>query len=268
MRAERDSMTGMDVHAPALGGEERSDEAPRAEATRVTPAPDSEVMAKPTRRQFTAVYRLRLLEEAHGCTRSGELGRLLRREWLYTSHLSAWRKARRNGSLQGLTPNKHGTKPAQSNPLSAKVARLEQRTRHRAHDSRSAGKSCRAAGIQPHRREGLLMAATSLATRVGVPSAGRPGQRSTTVTGPFLGASSPERRPPGPWMPPNAGTSSTCSSACASSTARPRRSLQRSSTKGNPYTRRARCIASWAPSSRCENGAISSPTRATAGLPV
>ena len=82
-------------------------------------------MAKPTRRQFTAEYRLRIIEEADRCTRPGEVGRLLRREGLYTSHLSAWRKARRNGSLRGLTPNKRGPKPAEPNPLSAKVRQLE-----------------------------------------------------------------------------------------------------------------------------------------------
>ena len=125
MRAERDSITGMDAHAPALGGEERSDEAPRAEATRATRAPDPEVVAKPTRRQFTAEYRLRIVEEADRCTRPGEVGRLLRREGLYTSHLSAWRKARRSGSLQGLTPKKRGAKPAESNPLTPKVRQLE-----------------------------------------------------------------------------------------------------------------------------------------------
>ena len=118
-------MTGVGPHAPALGGEERSDEAPRAETTQARRAPDPEVVAKPTRRQFTAEYRLRILEEADRCTRPGEVGRLLRREGLYTSHLSAWRKARRNGSLQGLTPKKRGAKPAESNPLSPKVRQLE-----------------------------------------------------------------------------------------------------------------------------------------------
>jgi len=118
-------MTWMDADAPALGGEERSDEAPRAETAQATRVPDPEVAAKPTRRQFTAEYRLRIVEEAERCTRPGEIGRLLRREGLYTSHLSAWRKARRNGSLQGLTPNKRGAKPAEPNPLRAKVRQLE-----------------------------------------------------------------------------------------------------------------------------------------------
>ena len=123
MRVERDSMTGMDADAPALGGEERSDEAPRV--TQASRALDPEVVAKPSRRRFTAEYRLRILEEADRCTRPGEVGRLLRREGLYTSHLSAWRKARRNGSRQGLTPKKRGAKPAESNPLRSKVRQLE-----------------------------------------------------------------------------------------------------------------------------------------------
>ena len=123
MTAERESMTLQQMDAPALGVEERSDETPRAGASRARPAPDPEVVAKPTRRQFTAEYRLRVLEEAERCTQPGEIGRLLRREGLYTSHLSAWRKARRQGSLRGLTPNKRGAKPTERNPLGAKGAR-------------------------------------------------------------------------------------------------------------------------------------------------
>ena len=98
--------------APALGVEERSDEIPSAGASRARPAPDPEVVAKPKRRQFTAQYRLRILEEADRCTQPGEVGRLLRREGLYSSHLTAWRKARRKGSLRELASNKRGAKPA------------------------------------------------------------------------------------------------------------------------------------------------------------
>ena len=58
MTAERDSMTLNEVSVPALGVEERSDEAPRA--GRARPTPDPEVVAKPKRRQFTAEYRLRI----------------------------------------------------------------------------------------------------------------------------------------------------------------------------------------------------------------
>ena len=106
MTAERDSMTLNEVPLPALGVEERSDEAPRA--GRARPTPDPEVVAKPKRCQFTAEYRLRVLEEAERCTRRGEVGRLLRREGLYSSHLTAWRKARRKGSLQELAASVPG----------------------------------------------------------------------------------------------------------------------------------------------------------------
>ena len=127
MTAERDPMTLNESSVPALWVEERSDEAPRA--GRARPTPDPEVVAKPKRRQFTAQYRLRILEEAERCTQPGEVGRLLRREGLYSSHLTAWRKARRKarrkGSLRELAPKKRGAKPGERNPLDAKVRALE-----------------------------------------------------------------------------------------------------------------------------------------------
>ena len=128
MRAETDPATGMQVGAAALGVEERSDETPRAEGDQERRTSDPEVVAKPTGRQFTAEYRLRILEETDRCTRPGEVGRLLRREGLYTSHLAAWRKARPSGSLQGLTPKNRGaTKPTEHNPLSARCASSRRR---------------------------------------------------------------------------------------------------------------------------------------------
>ena len=123
MVTERESMTLNEVGARALGVEERSDETPRARASGARPAPDPEVVAKPKRRQFTAEYRLRILEEADRCVQPGEVGRLLRREGLYTSHLAAWRKARRQGSLRGLTPSKRGARPAERNPAQREGAR-------------------------------------------------------------------------------------------------------------------------------------------------
>ena len=131
MTVKRDSMTLNGNPGPALGVEERSDEAPSAGRGADSARPDPEVVAKPTRRQFTARYRLRIVEEADRCTEPGEVGRLLRREGLYSSHLTAWRKARREGSLEGLAPKKRGAKAkrnrrdARVRELEAKVARLE-----------------------------------------------------------------------------------------------------------------------------------------------
>ena len=136
MTAERDSMTLNEVSYSALGAEERSDEAPRA--GRARPTPDPEVVAKPKRRQFTAEYRLRILEEADRCTQRGEVGRLLRREGLYSSHLTAWRKARRKGSLRGLASKKRGAKPAERNPLDAKVRALEAQVARLEHELHTA----------------------------------------------------------------------------------------------------------------------------------
>ena len=118
-------MTLKGLPAPALGVEERSDDAPSAGAGASPTSPDPEVVAKPKRRRFTAEYRLRILEEADRCTEPGEVGRLLRREGLYSSHLTAWRRARRKGALRGLTSKKRGAKPKARNPLEPKVRELE-----------------------------------------------------------------------------------------------------------------------------------------------
>ncbi len=88
-----------------------------------------EVMAKATRRRFTAEYKLTVLQEAAACTEPGEVGALLRREGLYSSHLYLWRKQRRARELSGLTPARRGPAPKATNPLAAKVAALEQETR-------------------------------------------------------------------------------------------------------------------------------------------
>ena len=72
--------------------------------------PDPEVMSQARRRRFSAEYKLRVLAEADSCTQRGEIGALLRREGLYSSHLTTWRKQREEGQLQGLTGKKRGRK--------------------------------------------------------------------------------------------------------------------------------------------------------------
>jgi len=123
-------MTLKGLSAPALGAEERSDDDATAGAGAPGAQRDPEVAAKAKRRQFTAEYRLRILEEADGCTEPGEVGQLLRREGLYSSHLTAWRKARRNGALRGLASKKRGAKPKARNPLEPKVRQLEAKVEH------------------------------------------------------------------------------------------------------------------------------------------
>ncbi len=85
-------------------------------------APDPEVSAKATRRRFTPEYKVRILREVEGCSRPGEIGALLRREGLYSSLLSDWRRQRDDGALAGLSPLKRGPKPS---PEARRVAELE-----------------------------------------------------------------------------------------------------------------------------------------------
>lgn len=106
--------------APSDGAGSRPDEALENGARR---RPDPEVPAKPKRRRFTAEYKLRILEEIDRAGPGGG-GAVLRREGLYSSHLTEWRRARRDGSLQALS-RKRGRKPKPANPLQKKVDRLE-----------------------------------------------------------------------------------------------------------------------------------------------
>ena len=90
---------------------------------------ENEVVAKARRRRFTAAEKLRVLREADGCTKPGELGALLRREGLYSSHLAAWRAARQRGELAGLTPRARGPKAKRVDPRDRKIAELEREAR-------------------------------------------------------------------------------------------------------------------------------------------
>ena len=92
-------------------------------------AQETEVTAKARRRRFTAAEKLQLLREADACTKPGELGALLRRQGLYSSHLSAWRAARKRGELAGLTPRPRGPKAKPVDPRDKKIAELERQTR-------------------------------------------------------------------------------------------------------------------------------------------
>lgn len=87
-------------------------------------APDPELVERPTRRRFTAEYKLRILQAADACSRPGEIGALLRREGLYTSHLSDWRRQRDEGALAALERPRGRRGP---NPLESENAELRRR---------------------------------------------------------------------------------------------------------------------------------------------
>ena len=120
-------------------------------------AVETEVTAKAQRRRFTAAEKLRLLREADGCTKPGELSALLRREGLYSSHLSAWRAARKRGELAGLTPRRRGPQAKPVDPRDKKIAELERETRR--------------LQARLERAEGLIAVQKKVAQILGIPLA-------------------------------------------------------------------------------------------------
>ena len=84
--------------------------------------PDPEVPERPRRRRFTAAYKLAILREIDAVTEPGDIGTVLRREGLYSSHLVDWRRARDRGALEALARPVGRPKP---DPLTKEVDRLE-----------------------------------------------------------------------------------------------------------------------------------------------
>ena len=87
--------------------------------------PNPEVMPKAKRRRFSAEYKLRILEEADASSGSGQIGALLRREGLYSSHLVTWRRQRAQGQLDSLRPKPRGRKPSADEGLAKELAVLK-----------------------------------------------------------------------------------------------------------------------------------------------
>ncbi len=95
---------------------------PKTTPTAPVRVSDSEVPEKPRRRKYAAEYKLQILQEVDACGNSGEIGAILRREGLYSSHLRTWRRQREEGTLKGLEPKKRGRAGKPKNPLSKRVA--------------------------------------------------------------------------------------------------------------------------------------------------
>jgi transposase len=85
-----------------------------------------EVSEKAKRRTFTAEYKRRIVKEADACKAAGEVGALLRREGLYSSHLATWRAARDRGELApGATTKKRGPQATAPDPRDKRIAEME-----------------------------------------------------------------------------------------------------------------------------------------------
>ncbi len=93
------------------------------------PLPQTEVVARAKRRRFSANYKRSILEEADRCTESGDIGALLRREGLYSSNLTTWRRQRQLGELEGAKP---GRKPTSEEVKELRqLQRENQRLKHK-----------------------------------------------------------------------------------------------------------------------------------------
>jgi transposase len=104
----------------------------------LAPLPDPEVVERGVRRRFPGAYKLRVLKEAEACSEPGQLGALLRREGLYSSHLTTWRRQAEQGTLEALSPRRRGPKGQKPNPLSKRVDVLEKENRHLRHQLKQA----------------------------------------------------------------------------------------------------------------------------------
>ncbi len=124
----------------ALAASERSGEAANAAGAAPPaprpPVPDSEVIARPRRRRFTAEYKRSILDQADAAHDAGAVGLLLRREGLYSSHLATWRRQRKQGEFDALMPKKRGPKVVvsllvkQNRELQAANARLAKKLKN------------------------------------------------------------------------------------------------------------------------------------------
>jgi transposase-like protein len=111
------------VVVPLPAGRLSSDHEPPA--TSPDSRPGTEVVERATRRRFTGEYKLRILREAAEASARGELGALLRREGLYSSHLTTWRAEAERGQLAGLKPKRRGPKATAADPRDKRIAELE-----------------------------------------------------------------------------------------------------------------------------------------------
>jgi len=122
----------------------------------VVPVPPTEVSTKAKRRSFTAEYKRRVLAEAAACRKPGETGALLRREGLYSSHLTEWRRAAANGELAGT--KKRGPKAREPDARDRTIASLERELRR---EKARADRAEALVAIQKKVAELLSLASTS-----------------------------------------------------------------------------------------------------------
>lgn len=118
----------------------------------ILPVVSTEVAVKPTRRKFSAEYKLKILQEIDHC-KPGDVGAVLRREGLFSSQLATWRREREIGLMQGLDPRRRGPRPhpleAENEMLRKKLARTERKLEEAGVILETQKKLCQLFGMNP-----------------------------------------------------------------------------------------------------------------------
>ena len=113
------------LRATGVSGMDSQNQISRSTESKVN-TPDPEVSQKAKRRRFSAEYKLNVLRQADAAgSETGAIATLLRREGLYASHLTSWRRQRNKGALQALKPKTRGRKLATKTPLASENERLQ-----------------------------------------------------------------------------------------------------------------------------------------------
>jgi len=125
VKIDKNTEKGEQMTAGGTKGARRATGVPPAAAESVQKSPpDPEVSFQRRRRNLTAAYKLKILRKIDECTEPGQVGALLRREGLYSSNITRWRKQRDQGILTAMTPKKRGRKKVK-NPVANEVAKLQ-----------------------------------------------------------------------------------------------------------------------------------------------
>ena len=144
-KAEMHAVKSLSDSGASQGARRVTEDAPESAAPVVRPDADSEVVPHARRRQFSNADKRRILDAADRCTRPGEIGALMRREGVYSSSLSTWRRQREVADLAALAPQKRGPKIPANRAETLQIAQL---TRERDRLKRELDKAMLVIGVQ------------------------------------------------------------------------------------------------------------------------
>ena len=123
-KAAVDAVSRLPDPGASEGARRATGDAPGSAAPTRAPGADSEVVPRARRRQFSNADKRRILDAADRCTRPGEVGAFMRREGVYSSSLSTWRRQRETAELAAMAPQKRGPKPDVSRAEALHIAQL------------------------------------------------------------------------------------------------------------------------------------------------